>query len=149
MEAWSVDEVCKWLVERNLGELVPRFQGESFILPVMWFEPCSCAGVLCREGCFCHLLSACGGKGAVWMRNFVSFPQTGTVSSLPTMLWREAMPTWLQTLGSYFWYRCCVFLLAYGITCVLYSVGHANIKHQLGGSIKTASPERPSISFGH
>lgn len=149
MEAWSVDEVCKWLVERNLGELVPRFQGESFILPVMWFEPCSCAGVLCREGCFCHLLSAYGGKGAVWMRNFVSFPQTGTVSSLPTMLWREAMPTWLQTLGSYFWYRCCVFLLAYGITCVLYSVGHANIKHQLGGSIKTASPERPSISFGH
>lgn len=34
MEAWSVDEVCKWLAEKNLGELVPRFQGESFILPV-------------------------------------------------------------------------------------------------------------------
>ncbi|XP_049994030.1 sterile alpha motif domain-containing protein 3 [Alexandromys fortis] len=29
MEAWSVDEVCKWLVEKNLGELVPRFQEEE------------------------------------------------------------------------------------------------------------------------
>lgn len=32
MEAWSVDQVCSWLVENNLGELVHRFQGELFIL---------------------------------------------------------------------------------------------------------------------
>nr|XP_019585020.1 PREDICTED: sterile alpha motif domain-containing protein 3 [Rhinolophus sinicus] len=29
MEAWSVDEVCSWLVEKNLGELVHRFQEEE------------------------------------------------------------------------------------------------------------------------
>ncbi|CAO2628213.1 Sterile alpha motif domain-containing protein 3 [Lemmus lemmus] len=29
MEAWSVDEVCQWLVEKNLSELVPRFQEEE------------------------------------------------------------------------------------------------------------------------
>ncbi|EGV99651.1 Sterile alpha motif domain-containing protein 3, partial [Cricetulus griseus] len=29
METWSVDQVCKWLVEKNLGELVPRFQEEE------------------------------------------------------------------------------------------------------------------------
>ena len=32
METWSVDQVCSWLVEKNLGELVHRFQGELFIL---------------------------------------------------------------------------------------------------------------------
>ncbi|XP_047414763.1 sterile alpha motif domain-containing protein 3 isoform X2 [Sciurus carolinensis] len=29
METWSVDQVCLWLVEQNLGELVPRFQEEE------------------------------------------------------------------------------------------------------------------------
>ncbi|XP_045661453.1 sterile alpha motif domain-containing protein 3 [Ursus americanus] len=29
METWSVDEVCSWLVEKNLGELVHRFQEEE------------------------------------------------------------------------------------------------------------------------
>ncbi|KAM6180809.1 sterile alpha motif domain-containing protein 3 isoform 1-T1 [Erethizon dorsatum] len=29
METWSVDRVCSWLVEKNLGELVPRFQEEE------------------------------------------------------------------------------------------------------------------------
>uniref|UniRef100_H0V7G2 SAM domain-containing protein n=2 Tax=Cavia porcellus TaxID=10141 RepID=H0V7G2_CAVPO len=29
METWSVDQVCSWLVEKNLGELVPRFQEEE------------------------------------------------------------------------------------------------------------------------
>ncbi|XP_054424903.1 sterile alpha motif domain-containing protein 3 [Pteronotus mesoamericanus] len=29
MEAWSVDQVCRWLVEKNLGELVHRFQEEE------------------------------------------------------------------------------------------------------------------------
>ncbi|XP_076408686.1 sterile alpha motif domain-containing protein 3 [Peromyscus maniculatus bairdii] len=29
METWSVDQVCTWLVEKNLGELVPRFQEEE------------------------------------------------------------------------------------------------------------------------
>uniref|UniRef100_A0A8C5KPD8 SAM domain-containing protein n=1 Tax=Jaculus jaculus TaxID=51337 RepID=A0A8C5KPD8_JACJA len=29
METWSVDQVCRWLVEKNLGELVPRFQEEE------------------------------------------------------------------------------------------------------------------------
>ncbi|KAM4816582.1 sterile alpha motif domain-containing protein 3 isoform 2-T2 [Urocitellus parryii] len=29
METWSVDQVCLWLVEKNLGELVPRFQEEE------------------------------------------------------------------------------------------------------------------------
>ncbi|XP_007945576.1 sterile alpha motif domain-containing protein 3 [Orycteropus afer afer] len=29
MEAWSVDQVCSWLVEKNLGELVHRFQEEE------------------------------------------------------------------------------------------------------------------------
>ncbi|XP_028622317.1 sterile alpha motif domain-containing protein 3 [Grammomys surdaster] len=29
METWSVDQVCKWLVEKNLSELVPRFQEEE------------------------------------------------------------------------------------------------------------------------
>ncbi|XP_055455331.1 sterile alpha motif domain-containing protein 3 [Psammomys obesus] len=29
METWSVDQVCKWLMEKNLGELVPRFQEEE------------------------------------------------------------------------------------------------------------------------
>lgn len=32
METWSVDEVCSWLVEKNLGELVHRFQGELLTL---------------------------------------------------------------------------------------------------------------------
>ncbi|XP_066227877.1 sterile alpha motif domain-containing protein 3 [Saccopteryx leptura] len=29
METWSVDQVCGWLVEKNLGELVHRFQEEE------------------------------------------------------------------------------------------------------------------------
>uniref|UniRef100_A0A8C0DWV1 SAM domain-containing protein n=1 Tax=Balaenoptera musculus TaxID=9771 RepID=A0A8C0DWV1_BALMU len=29
METWSVDQVCSWLVEKNLGELVHRFQEEE------------------------------------------------------------------------------------------------------------------------
>nr|XP_027803206.1 sterile alpha motif domain-containing protein 3 isoform X2 [Marmota flaviventris] len=29
METWSVDQVCLWLEEKNLGELVPRFQEEE------------------------------------------------------------------------------------------------------------------------
>lgn len=29
MEAWSVNQVCRWLVEENLGELVHRFQEEE------------------------------------------------------------------------------------------------------------------------
>ncbi|XP_046958683.1 sterile alpha motif domain-containing protein 3 isoform X2 [Lynx rufus] len=29
METWSVDQVCSWLVEKNLGELVRRFQEEE------------------------------------------------------------------------------------------------------------------------
>ncbi|KAM5228779.1 sterile alpha motif domain-containing protein 3 [Ctenodactylus gundi] len=29
METWSVDQVCGWLLEKNLGELVPRFQEEE------------------------------------------------------------------------------------------------------------------------
>ncbi|KAM9156231.1 sterile alpha motif domain-containing protein 3 isoform 1-T2 [Pangshura tecta] len=29
MESWSVDEVCNWLVQRNLGELVPKFREEE------------------------------------------------------------------------------------------------------------------------
>ncbi|EHB17381.1 Sterile alpha motif domain-containing protein 3 [Heterocephalus glaber] len=29
METWSVDQVCNWLVEKNLGELVSRFQEEE------------------------------------------------------------------------------------------------------------------------
>ncbi|KAM5327084.1 sterile alpha motif domain-containing protein 3 isoform 2-T2 [Glossophaga mutica] len=29
MEAWSVHQVCRWLVEENLGELVQRFQEEE------------------------------------------------------------------------------------------------------------------------
>ncbi|PNI87272.1 SAMD3 isoform 11 [Pan troglodytes] len=29
METWSVEQVCSWLVEKNLGELVHRFQGRS------------------------------------------------------------------------------------------------------------------------
>ncbi|XP_004630313.1 sterile alpha motif domain-containing protein 3 [Octodon degus] len=29
MDAWSVAQVCSWLVEKNLGELVPRFQEEE------------------------------------------------------------------------------------------------------------------------
>ncbi|KAF5920038.1 hypothetical protein HPG69_014404 [Diceros bicornis minor] len=29
MEAWSVDQVCRWLVEKNLAELVHRFQEEE------------------------------------------------------------------------------------------------------------------------
>uniref|UniRef100_A0A8C2VD58 Sterile alpha motif domain containing 3 n=1 Tax=Chinchilla lanigera TaxID=34839 RepID=A0A8C2VD58_CHILA len=29
METWSVDQVCSWLVEKNLAELVPRFQEEE------------------------------------------------------------------------------------------------------------------------
>ncbi|KAL1770180.1 sterile alpha motif domain-containing protein 3 [Sigmodon hispidus] len=29
METWSVDQVCKWLVKKKLGELVPRFQEEE------------------------------------------------------------------------------------------------------------------------
>ncbi|XP_031236186.1 sterile alpha motif domain-containing protein 3 isoform X1 [Mastomys coucha] len=29
METWSTDQVCKWLVEKNLGELVPRFREEE------------------------------------------------------------------------------------------------------------------------
>ncbi|XP_075410054.1 sterile alpha motif domain-containing protein 3 [Tenrec ecaudatus] len=29
METWSVGQVCSWLVEKNLGELVPRFQEEE------------------------------------------------------------------------------------------------------------------------
>ncbi|XP_060046907.1 sterile alpha motif domain-containing protein 3 [Erinaceus europaeus] len=29
METWSVDQVCCWLVEKNLGELVHRFQEEE------------------------------------------------------------------------------------------------------------------------
>uniref|UniRef100_A0A8P0S735 Sterile alpha motif domain containing 3 n=1 Tax=Canis lupus familiaris TaxID=9615 RepID=A0A8P0S735_CANLF len=29
METWSVDEVCSWLLEENLGELVRRFQEEE------------------------------------------------------------------------------------------------------------------------
>ncbi|XP_037700468.1 sterile alpha motif domain-containing protein 3 isoform X2 [Choloepus didactylus] len=29
METWSVDQVCSWLVENNLGELVHRFQEEE------------------------------------------------------------------------------------------------------------------------
>lgn len=38
METWSVDQVCGWLVEKNLGELVHRFQGEFFILSKMLIE---------------------------------------------------------------------------------------------------------------
>lgn len=38
METWSVDQVCGWLVEKNLGELVHRFQGELFILSKMLIE---------------------------------------------------------------------------------------------------------------
>lgn len=38
METWSVDQVCSWLVEKNLGELVHRFQGELFILSKMLIE---------------------------------------------------------------------------------------------------------------
>lgn len=38
METWSVDQVCSWLVEKNLGELVHRFQGESFALSKMLLE---------------------------------------------------------------------------------------------------------------
>ncbi|XP_058532366.1 sterile alpha motif domain-containing protein 3 [Ochotona princeps] len=29
METWSVEQVCNWLVEKNLGELVRRFQEEE------------------------------------------------------------------------------------------------------------------------
>ncbi|XP_045398270.1 sterile alpha motif domain-containing protein 3 [Lemur catta] len=29
METWSVDQVCSWLMEKNLGELVHRFQEEE------------------------------------------------------------------------------------------------------------------------
>ncbi|PNJ78510.1 SAMD3 isoform 14, partial [Pongo abelii] len=29
METWSVEQVCSWLVEKNLGELVHRFQEVS------------------------------------------------------------------------------------------------------------------------
>ncbi|XP_073931047.1 sterile alpha motif domain-containing protein 3 isoform X2 [Castor canadensis] len=29
METWSVDQVCSWLVEKNLGDLIPRFQEEE------------------------------------------------------------------------------------------------------------------------
>ncbi|NWX52557.1 SAMD3 protein, partial [Steatornis caripensis] len=29
MEKWSVDQVCNWLRQRNLGELVPRFREEE------------------------------------------------------------------------------------------------------------------------
>ncbi|NXC17291.1 SAMD3 protein, partial [Corythaeola cristata] len=29
MESWSVDEVCNWLRQRNLGELVPKFREEE------------------------------------------------------------------------------------------------------------------------
>ncbi|KAK2499603.1 hypothetical protein MC885_008881, partial [Smutsia gigantea] len=29
MDTWSVDQVCSWLVEKNLGELVHRFQEEE------------------------------------------------------------------------------------------------------------------------
>ncbi|XP_037376274.1 sterile alpha motif domain-containing protein 3 [Talpa occidentalis] len=29
METWSVDQVCSWLVEKNLGELIHRFQEEE------------------------------------------------------------------------------------------------------------------------
>ncbi|KAB1275715.1 Sterile alpha motif domain-containing protein 3 [Camelus dromedarius] len=29
METWSVEQVCNWLVEKNLGELVHRFQEEE------------------------------------------------------------------------------------------------------------------------
>uniref|UniRef100_A0A8C3VIZ2 SAM domain-containing protein n=1 Tax=Catagonus wagneri TaxID=51154 RepID=A0A8C3VIZ2_9CETA len=29
METWSVDQVCSWLAEKNLGELVHRFQEEE------------------------------------------------------------------------------------------------------------------------
>uniref|UniRef100_A0A8C8VPB4 SAM domain-containing protein n=1 Tax=Pelusios castaneus TaxID=367368 RepID=A0A8C8VPB4_9SAUR len=29
MESWSVDQVCDWLVQRNLGELVPKFREEE------------------------------------------------------------------------------------------------------------------------
>ncbi|XP_047713699.1 sterile alpha motif domain-containing protein 3 isoform X3 [Prionailurus viverrinus] len=29
METWSVDQVCSWLLEKNLGELVRRFQEEE------------------------------------------------------------------------------------------------------------------------
>lgn len=38
METWSVDQVCSWLVEKNLGELVHRFQGELFALSKMLIE---------------------------------------------------------------------------------------------------------------
>jgi len=30
MENWSVDQVCKWLRQMNLGELVPKFRGKHF-----------------------------------------------------------------------------------------------------------------------
>uniref|UniRef100_A0A8D0GWA6 Sterile alpha motif domain containing 3 n=1 Tax=Sphenodon punctatus TaxID=8508 RepID=A0A8D0GWA6_SPHPU len=29
MESWSVDQVCKWLMEKNLRELIPRFYEEE------------------------------------------------------------------------------------------------------------------------
>uniref|UniRef100_A0A8B9QA40 Sterile alpha motif domain containing 3 n=1 Tax=Apteryx owenii TaxID=8824 RepID=A0A8B9QA40_APTOW len=29
MESWSVDQVCNWLRQRNLGELVPKFREEE------------------------------------------------------------------------------------------------------------------------
>lgn len=32
METWSVDQVCSWLVEKSLGELVHRFEGEPLTL---------------------------------------------------------------------------------------------------------------------
>lgn len=30
MENWSVEQVCNWLKQRNLGELVPKFRGKHF-----------------------------------------------------------------------------------------------------------------------
>ncbi|XP_016060356.1 PREDICTED: sterile alpha motif domain-containing protein 3 [Miniopterus natalensis] len=35
METWSVDQVCSWLVEKNLGELVHRFQEEEISGPAL------------------------------------------------------------------------------------------------------------------
>ncbi|XP_019469087.1 sterile alpha motif domain-containing protein 3-like [Meleagris gallopavo] len=29
MESWSVDQVCNWLRQSNLGELVPKFREEE------------------------------------------------------------------------------------------------------------------------
>lgn len=36
MESWSVDQVCNWLRQRNLEELVPKFRGKHSYLSFMF-----------------------------------------------------------------------------------------------------------------